>query len=82
MMKVAMVAVCAALFSFLIWKRNRHEHGVMEAVWPIVLLWGAAALMVLLLLHVPISPPTDWITALMSPLYKPVVAWVKGGASS
>ncbi|MCR2807477.1 hypothetical protein [Paenibacillus soyae] len=63
----------------MLWHQNKKRQQIKEGVWAIVFLWGAIAVIVAKLLHLPMSPPTDWVAAITAPLYKPIVAWIKGG---
>lgn len=81
MVKVITVLLVASATSMIIWRRNSKKDQQKEAAAGIVILWGAVAMILAILRHVHLSPPTDWITVVMTPFYKPIVKWIKGGLS-
>lgn len=78
-MTIIAVLLFAVLSSILIWRQNKSKQHIREGVWAIVFLWGAASFIIAKLMQLPLSPPTDWVAAITAPLYKPIVAWIRGG---
>ncbi|MFD0957863.1 hypothetical protein [Paenibacillus chungangensis] len=81
MMNVLLVFICALLLSIALWWNYEQKKLIREVVWSIVLLWLAACLSMALLLHIPMVSPADWISVIVAPIYKPVIAWIKGGST-
>ncbi|WP_168121412.1 hypothetical protein [Paenibacillus sp. HB172176] len=69
-------AICSC---FVIWKRNHAKGRVVEAVCGILIIGAGTGLDLAIMMHLPISPPTDWITFMFAPFYQPIVNWIKGG---
>lgn len=79
MLSVMIISASAIAATIVIWKRNKAKKHIKEAVSAIVILWGAGVIQIAVALHLPISIPTDWISAFFEPIYVPIVKWVKGG---
>lgn len=78
-MRLIAIFIVSVASTVIVWRRNAAKRQRREAAWAIVILWAGAALCAAVLLHLPITPPTDWISALLAPVYEPIVAWIKGG---
>lgn len=74
-----MIVGCAIGATIVIIKRNLARKQIREAVWAVLILWLATIVQAAVALHLPISLPTDWISAVFEPIYVPIMAWLKGG---
>ena len=79
MFSKSIVILSTLCFCMVIWKRNHAKGQVMEAVCGILIVCAGGGLDLAIIMHLPISPPTDWISFVFAPFYQPVVNWIKGG---
>ncbi|WP_169084504.1 hypothetical protein [Paenibacillus sp. PL91] len=78
MMMASIVAVLfAAGIGVVIWKRNSDSHLSRERGWAMLILSIGTLLIIAQLLRIPVPNPTDWISAIFSPISKPITQWVE-----
>ncbi|MGO4179569.1 hypothetical protein AB4Z17_00205 [Paenibacillus sp. TAF43_2] len=62
-----------------IWRRNSKKNRHREGGWALVILVIGVGIMMAKLMHLPIPNPADWLTAIFSPVYKPILKWIEEG---
>lgn len=71
------IVLLAAGIGALIWIRNGAKRQKKERAWALLLLAAGAVLAVCLQMRLPVPNPTDAISAVFAPVYKPIIEWVK-----
>lgn len=79
MLSIFVMTMLAAVTGTAIWIRNGAKQRYRERGWALFILLAGTLLAIGILLRLPIPNPTDWIMAIFSPVYKPIVGWVEGG---
>ncbi|CAM4475015.1 hypothetical protein FHS16_004659 [Paenibacillus endophyticus] len=62
-----------------IWRHNGGVGRFRERGWSLFILVIGALYSLAILLNMPIPNPTDWISAVLAPIYKPILAWIEEG---
>ncbi|OMF37170.1 hypothetical protein BK133_06070 [Paenibacillus sp. FSL H8-0548] len=80
MVSVFLVLLFAIAIGTIIWMRNGKKKRYRERGWAMVILALGTVLILAELMRFPIPNPVDWITTILSPVYKPILFWIEGGA--
>ncbi|MGO4547533.1 hypothetical protein AB4Z29_22360 [Paenibacillus sp. 2TAB23] len=63
----------------IIWRHNGENGRYRERGWSLLILAIGALFSLAVLMNMPIPNPTDWISAILAPIYKPILAWIEEG---
>ncbi|OBZ10359.1 hypothetical protein A7975_21715 [Bacillus sp. FJAT-26390] len=71
------VVLLAAFTGTVIWKRNRDKQRLRERGWALFILLIGTLLIIALQFRIPVPNPTDWISAVFTPMSRPITKWVE-----
>jgi hypothetical protein len=77
MMASIVVVLFAAGTGVVIWKRNSDMHRLREGGWALFILSIGTLLIIAQLLRLPVPNPLDWVSAIISPISKPITQWIE-----
>lgn len=80
MMALIVLLLSSVMVGTAIWRRNSKNNRQREGGWALVILIIGVGIMAAKHMHLPIPNPADWITAIFSPVYKPILKWIEEGA--
>ncbi|WP_138753745.1 hypothetical protein [Paenibacillus sinopodophylli] len=79
MLAPVILVLLAAVIGFIIWKNNGEKERSRERGWSLFILVIGLWFSMAVLLRLPVPNPTDWISNLLAPIYKPILAWIEEG---
>jgi amino acid transporter len=77
MMAPIVVLLFAAFTGSMIWKRNGDKQLFRERGWALIILIIGTLLIIAMQFRIPVPNPTDWISAIFTPMSKPITKWVE-----
>lgn len=77
MLACIVVFLLAAATGTVIWVRNSNRLRFRERGWALFILIIGTVFIMAQILRIPVSNPADWIAAIFSPVYRPIIKWIE-----